>query len=479
MNTLNRTTATVAKSYPNRIIQFGEGNFLRAFIDWMVYEMNNKVGFNAGVTVVQPIEQGMVSMLKEQDCLYHLIEKGLEKGEAVRRVQLIDVINNGVNPYTEYDAYMALADDLNNRFIISNTTEAGICFDATDKFEDKPAKSFPGKLTQLMYRRFQAVSGANDKGFIVMPCELIDRNGDNLLKAILQYVDLWSLGAEFKAWVESANHYCNTLVDRIVPGFPRETINEIKDEVGYNDNLVVEGEIFHLLVVEAPEIVKSEFPADKAGLNVLFVPSMKPYRDRKVTLLNGPHTVLSPVGYLSGLDTVAECVDHEVIGAYVRKAMYQELLASLDLPESELVEFSNDVIDRFRNPFVKHMVTSIMLNSFPKYKTRDLPAVKLYLERKGELPAALVLGLAAICVYYKGGKRGNDEIKPNDDAAIMELLNNLWSSNDVDVVAEGVLKASFIWGEDLTLVDGFEAKLSSYISSILDNGMMETVKSII
>lgn len=479
MNPLNRATATAAKSYPSRIIQFGEGNFLRAFIDWMVYEMNNKVGFDSGITVVQPIEQGMVSMLEEQDCLYHLIEKGLEKGEAVRRVQLIDVINNGINPYTQFEAYMAMGEDLNYRFIVSNTTEAGICFDATDKFEDAPAKSFPGKLTQLMFRRFQTVAGAPDKGFIVMPCELIDRNGDNLLKAILQYVELWNLGAEFKTWVETANFYCNTLVDRIVPGFPRETINEIKEEVGFNDNLVVEGEVFHLLVVEAPEIVKNEFPADKAGLNVLFVPSMKPYRDRKVTLLNGPHTVLSPVGYLSGLDTVAECVDHEVIGAFVRKAMYQELTASLDLPEAELIEFSNDVIDRFRNPFVKHMVTSIMLNSFPKFKTRDLPAVKLYLERKGELPAALVLGLAGICVYYKGGKRGADEIKPNDDAAIMELLNNLWASNDAAVVAEGVLKASFIWGEDLTAVPGLQAKLTALISSVLVNGMMETVKSIL
>jgi tagaturonate reductase len=287
------------------------------------------------------------------------------------------------------------------------------------------------------------------------------------------------LGSEFKSWFENACGVYSTLVDRIVPGYPKDSINEILEKIGVEDKLVVKGEIFHLWVIEAPESVAKEFPADKANLNVLFVPSEKPYHDRKVTLLNGPHTVLSPVAYLSGLDTVKEAVEDGVVGKFVNKVMFDELLSTLDLPKEELEKFANDVLDRFRNPFVKHFVTSIMLNSFPKFKTRDLPGLKIYLERKGELPSGLVLGLAGICVYYKGGKRGNDVITPNDDKVITDLLTELWKTNDAKKVAEGVLASEYIWGEDLNKVPGLTEKLAGYIQSVLDKGMLETVKSII
>ncbi len=465
--------------YPTRVIQFGEGNFLRAFVDWIIFEMNNKLDFNAGVTVVQPIEQGMAPMLREQDCLYTLITKGLEQGKAKREVQLIDTISDAINPYAEYNKYAALAANPEVRFVISNTTEAGIAFDPSDKFEAQPPKSFPGKLTKLMHDRFSCFGGDSSKGLIIIPCELIDRNGDNLKKAVGQYIDLWNLGEDFRKWAMESNIFCNTLVDRIVPGFPRETIGEITEELGYKDNLVVEGEIFHLWVIEAPKEVQKEFPADKAGLNVLFVSDMKPYRDRKVTLLNGPHTVLSPVGYLSGVDTVRECVEDEVIGRYVRKVMFDELLASLDLPEAELEAFGEDVIDRFRNPYVKHMVTSIMLNSFPKYKTRDLPALKIFLQRKGTLPQGLVFGLAAITTYYKGGKRGNDTITPQDDKHITDLLQKLWATGDTAQVAKGVLGATEIWGEDLNALPGLTSLLKADLDAIQAKGMKNAVKDIL
>lgn len=282
-----------------------------------------------------------------------------------------------------------------------------------------------------------------------------------------------------KKWFDTAcSIYC-TLVDRIVPGYPKDSINEILEHIQLEDKLVVKGEIFHLWVIEAPQSVSKEFPADKAGLNVLFVPSEKPYHDRKVTLLNGPHTVLSPIGYLSGLNTVKECCESPVIGRYVKKVMYDELLQTLDLPQEELIQFADAVMERFRNPFVKHFVTSIMLNSFPKFKTRDLPGLKKYLERKGELPSGLVLGLAGIIVYYKGGKRGNDEIIPNDDPAIIELLSKLWAENNMENLAKGVLGATFIWEEDLNLIPGLSKKLCGYLQMIQDKGMEETVKSIL
>ena len=478
MKALNRQTAEVNKC-PTRIIQFGEGNFLRAFVDWIVWNTNQKTDFNAGVVVVQPIENGMVEMLNSQDGLYHVNLQGIDKGEAVDSIQMIDVINGGINPYTQNDEYMALAEDPNIRFVISNTTEAGIAFDPSCKLEDKPASSYPGKLTQLLYRRYKHFNGDVSKGLIILPCELIFLNGKELKKCIGQYIDLWNLGEGFKTWFEEAcGVYC-TLVDRIVPGYPKDTIEQIHERIGYNDNLVVKGEIFHLWVIEAPESVAAEFPADKAGLNVLFVPSEAPYHERKVTLLNGPHTVLSPVGYLSGLDTVKECVEDPQVGAFVKKVMYEELMETLNLPKPELQAFADSVVERFVNPYVKHFVTSIMLNSFPKYKTRDLPGLKTYLERKGELPKGLVLGLAGIITYYKGGKRGDVEIVPNDDAAIVELLKNLWATGDVRKVAEGVLAAEFIWGEDLNAVPGLTDLLTADLALIQNEGMRAAVKSVI
>ncbi|MCC8088123.1 MAG: tagaturonate reductase [Rikenellaceae bacterium] len=478
MKELNRKTAP-NKIYPEKVIQFGEGNFLRAFVDWIIYNMNEKADFNGSVVVIQPIENGMVDMLNAQDGLYHLNLQGLDNGREVDSIQLIDVISRGLNPYTQFDEYLKLAENPDIRFVISNTTEAGIAFDPSCKLDDKPAKSYPGKLTQLLYHRFKTFNGAQDKGFIILPCELIFHNGTELKKCIEQYIELWNLDEDFKNWFESACGVYSTLVDRIVPGYPKDTIEEIHARIGYNDKLVVKGEIFHLWVIEAPESVAKEFPADKAGLNVLFVPSEKPYHDRKVTLLNGPHTVLSPVGYLSGLNTVKEIVEDDVTGKFVNKVMFDELLQTLDLPKEELEKFANDVLDRFRNPFVKHFVTSIMLNSFPKYKTRDLPGLKIYLERKGELPSGLVLGLAGIVTYYKGGKRGEDTIVPNDDAAIIDLLNKLWATGNTAEIAKGVLGAEFIWGEDLNNVAGLTQKLTGYLDSIQDKGMLETVNSIL
>lgn len=475
---LNRFTAT-ALHRPVKVIQFGEGNFLRAFVDWIIWKTNQNTDFNAGVVVVQPIDKGMVDVLNEQEGLYHVNLQGLDKGEAVDSVEMVDVINGGLNPYTDFEGYLSLAENPDVRFVISNTTEAGITFDPACRLSDKPASSYPGKLTQLLYHRYNHFNGDHSKGLIILPCELIFLNGKELKKCIYQYIELWQLPEGFKMWFEqSCGVYC-TLVDRIVPGYPKDTISQIHERIGYEDKLVVKGEVFHLWVIEAPESVAREFPADKAGLNVLFVESEAPYHDRKVTLLNGPHTVLSPVGYLSGLDTVKECVEDGEVGAFVRKVMYEELMETLDLPKAELQTFADSVTERFLNPYVKHFVTSIMLNSFPKYKTRDLPGLKTYLERKGKLPEGLVLGLAAIITYYKGGMRGDVEIVPNDDPAIIELLRGLWASGDMDKISEGVLGAEFIWGEDLNEISGLTDLLKEYLHIIHNDGMRAAVRKVI
>ena len=346
MKALNKETALKVQR-PERIIQFGEGNFLRAFVDWIIYNMNEKADFNSSVVVVQPIDKGMVDMLNAQDDLYHVNLQGLDKGEVVNSLTMIDVISRALNPYTQNAEFMKLAEQPEMRFVISNTTEAGIAFDPSCKLDDAPATSYPGKLTQLLYHRFKTFNGDKSKGLIIFPCELIFLNGHKLKETIYQYIELWNLGEEFKTWFEEACGVYATLVDRIVPGFPRKDIAAIKEKLQYDDNLVVQAEIFHLWVIEAPQEIAKEFPADKAGLNVLFVPSEAPYHERKVTLLNGPHTVLSPVAYLSGVNIVREACEHEVVGKYIHKVMFDELMETLNLPKDELEKFAHDVLERF------------------------------------------------------------------------------------------------------------------------------------
>lgn len=489
MKALNKRTAPKCVA-PERIIQFGEGNFLRCFVDWIVYNMNQKTDFNSGVVVVQPIEKGMVDWLNGQDCLYHVNLQGRLNGEVINSLTRIDCISRALNPYTQNQAFLSLADQPEIRFVISNTTEAGIAFDPSCKLSDTPASSYPGKLTQLLYRRFQTFKGDKTKGLIIMPCELIFLNGHHLKKCIYQYIELWKddFGkdyAKFKEWFTKYCYVCATLVDRIVPGFPRKDIAKIQKQVCYEDNLVVQGEAFHLWVIEKPEnmsitALKKEFPAEKAGLNVLIAPSEKPYHERKVTLLNGPHTVLSPVAFLSGINIVRDACNHPVVGKYIHKVQFEELMQTLNLPMDELQKFAEDVLERFNNPYVDHQVTSIMLNSFPKYETRDLPGVKTYLERKGELPKGLVFGLAAIITYYKGGNRFDGaEIVPNDAPEIMQLLKELWATGDTQKVAEGVLAAEFIWHENLNDIPGMTQLVKEYLDKIQVEGMLNAVKSII
>ncbi len=461
---------------PERVIQFGEGNFLRAFVDWIISQINERTDFNGSVVVVQPIEKGLVDMLNSQDGLYHVNLQGMEKGQTVNSYRLIDVVSRAINPYRDFDDYEKLAELPDVRFVVSNTTEAGIAFDASCRLSDRPASSYPGKLTQLLYHRFRYFNGDPHKGLIIMPCELIFQNGHVLKKTIEQYIDLWNLGDEFRTWFETACRVYATLVDRIVPGFPKKEIDEIQRKLQYQDRMVVQGEAFHLWVIEAPEELEQEFPAGKAGLNVLFVPSEAPYHARKVTLLNGPHTVLVPVAFLSGIDIVRDACQHPVVGAYVRRVMFDELMETLDLPKPELMQFAEDVLERFNNPFVDHQVTSIMLNSFSKFATRDLPGLKVYLQRKGRLPEGIVMGLAAILTYYKGGVRADGvAYSPNDLPEIISFMQELWAAGDIRKLAEQVLAADWIWHENLNEIPQLTDRLVYYLQAIRQDGMLSVV----
>ncbi|WP_428817792.1 tagaturonate reductase [Clostridium butyricum] len=480
---LNRELYKNHKSYPVKVIQFGEGNFLRAFVDWQIDKMNKEADFNGSVAVVQPLEGGLIHMLNEQDCLYTLYLQGIQNGKATKTHTVIDCIDRAVDPYKDYNKYLELAEIPSVRFIISNTTEAGIVFENDDKLEGGCQKGYPSKLTALLYHRFKTFNGALDKGLNIIPCELIDRNGEKLKEIVLKYAEIWNLGDEFITWINTANTFFCSLVDRIVPGYPRDTIEEVRTELGYDDNLVDVGEVFHLWVIEGPQCLKEELPIEKAGLNVKIVDDMTPYRTRKVRILNGPHTAMVPVAYLYGLDTVGETVDHEIMGQYVRKLIFDEIVPTLDLPHDELVQFGNDIIERFQNPYVKHYLMSIALNSMSKYKTRDLPSLTEYLKRKGELPRKLVFSLAALIEFYKG-KRGNEDIKLADDEHILELYKNLWSECDgsesgLKTLVTKVLAYDRNWGMDLNEIEGLTQAVTDNLILIEKVGMKEAVKSVL
>lgn len=474
MNVLNRTNNTV-NTYTERILQFGEGNFLRAFANWMIHEMNKKTGFDAGVVAVQPIDQGLINMLNDQDGLYTIYLNGIKNGKAISEHEIIDCIQRGINPYTNYADYLANAENSDLRFVISNTTEAGIAYNPEDKLDDAPQKSYPGKLTALLFKRFEAFKGASDKGLIIIPCELIDRNGDNLKRIVLQYASDWNLGEEFIDWIEHDNIFCNTLVDRIVPGYPRDKMDAITAELGYKDNLVVEGEQFHLWVIEAPETVKEEFPSEACGLNVVFTNNMEPYRTRKVRILNGAHTTLVPVGYLYGIEKVRESLEDDVVGTYLKEAIFNEICPTLDLPEAELNQFANDVLDRFRNPYLEHALMSISLNSISKFKTRVLPSVIEFIKRKEALPKRLLFSLASLITFYSG-KRGDDSIALKDDQSVLDFFSKNWmavnaSELTLEDLVNAILSNTDFWGEDLTAYDGLASQVSAYVSKIRVEGM--------
>lgn len=474
MQELNRYTVN-ANTYTERIIQFGEGNFLRAFANWMIHEMNKKTDFDGGVVVVQPINQGLVKMLNDQDGLYTLYLNGIKNGKAISEHEIIDCIQRSINPFENYNDYLANAENPDLRFVISNTTEAGISYDEKDRLDDTPPQSFPAKLTALLYKRFQTFGGASDKGLIVIPCELIDRNGDNLKRIILQYASEWDLGDDFATWIEDDNVFCNTLVDRIVPGYPRDKMDTITKELGYKDNLVVEGEQFHLWVIEGPESVKEEFPSEACGLSVVFTDNMEPYRTRKVRILNGMHTALVPVGYLYGIDRVRESLEDPIVGTFLKEALFKNICPTLDLPDEELSQFSNDVLDRFRNPYLEHELMSISLNSISKYKTRVLPSVLEFIKREKALPLHLLFSLAALMAFYKGDRNG-EAIPLKDDQSVLDFFKMQWATGNIPAVAKQTLENINLWGIDLTQFDGLLETVTINLEAIINKGMKDALE---
>ena len=412
-----------------KVIQFGEGGFLRGFVDWMVQILNEETDFAGSVVVVQPIEAGLCDVLEAQNCVYTHVMRGLRDGVPTVEEKRIDAIARTVQPYKDWGAYLALAENPDFRFVISNTTESGIAYVAEDKLTDAPPRSFPAKVTALLYRRFTLGLG----GFIFLPCELIDRNGDNLKKIVLQYAADWQLGEAFASWVETENVFCNTLVDRIVTGYPKgEAIAEESD-----DKMLDTSELFHLWVIEGPSDILHEMPFDKTALNVIFTSDLERYRTRKVRILNGAHTSMIPYAMLCGIETVGDCMEDETMRAFVTSCVYDEIIPTLDLPKEELIEYAENVFERFRNPYIRHLCASISLNSISKFRVRVLPSVLEYIRRTGNMPQKLLFSFAKLIEFYQKGT-------PTDDAAIISYIR----AHSLREILGNVE----LWGEDLTFL---------------------------
>lgn len=480
MKTLNRRDFPGAH-YPERIIQFGEGNFLRAFVDWQVDLLNEHTDLNSGVVIVRPIDSTFPPSLSTQDGLYTTIIRGLnEQGEAVSDARLIRSVNREISVYSDYDAFLKLAHNPEMRFVFSNTTEAGISYHAGDKFEDAPAVSYPAKLTRLLFERYSHFKGAQDKGWIIIPCELIDYNGDALRELVLRYAQEWSLPAAFITWLDQANVFCSTLVDRIVTGYPRDEATQLEAELGYHDGFLDTAEHFYLFVIQGPKSLAAEFRLDKYPLNVLIVDDIKPYKERKVAILNGAHTALVPVAFQSGLDTVGEAMNDTEICAFVEKAIYEEIIPVLDLPRDELESFASAVTGRFRNPYIKHQLLSIALNGMTKFRTRILPQLLAGQKMSGKLPARLTFALAALIAFYRGERNG--EVYPvQDDAHWISRFKQLWGQHgdrqiSTQQLVSDILAVEAHWEQDLTKVAGLVEQVSADLDSILTKGMREAVK---
>jgi tagaturonate reductase len=482
MEQLNRTTTAIHKTLPLKVMQFGGGNFLRAFVDWMIQIMNEQTDFNGGVVIVKPTKRGDYELLKSQDGLFTVILDGIKNGSLVAEKKVVSCVTAVINPYTEWENYLALARETSIRFITSNTTEAGIQFNPEDAFDDNPPKEFPAKLTIWLYQRFQHFDGDSSKGCILLPLELIEDNGTALKDIVLKNSEHWQLGDAFKHWIETANYFCSTLVDRIVSGYPTDRKDEIQTATGYSDQLMVAGEYYHSWVIQAPQLVQKELPFSKTTLNVTFVNDLAQYRKMKVRVLNGAHTAMVPVAYLAGIRFVKEAMDDNVVSSYVKKLLFEEAAHTLDIPDAVKHQFVADVLDRFRNPLLQHHLISISLNSTSKFVARLLPALKDYLKSEEELPKRIVFGLSALLLFYKGEYNG-EQINLNDDPIVIAYFLEKWeqySKNKIDIYTSvnSILSETTIWESDLNQLTGLTEMVTLNITAIQKNGIRHALKNL-
>ncbi len=468
---------------PIEILQFGEGNFLRAFVDYMVDVANEAGKFNGDIVLVKPIPYGSLERFHEQNCRYTVLLRGMENNEPVQHTRLITSVADAVDAYAEYDKYASYARLESLRFIVSNTTEAGIVLDPDDKLDSCPPQSFPGKLTKFLYERAQYFDYSPQKGLIILPVELIDDNGIHLKHCVNSLANLWNLGDRFVRWLDDACVFTSTLVDRIVTGYPQKDAAAIWQTLGYEDQLLVAAEPFALWVIESQKDISVYFPLNACGLPVLFTDNQKPYKQRKVRILNGAHTSFVPAAFLCGHDIVKQAMADPLIRQFILDTLENEVIPTLTLPKNDLVSFAAAVISRFENPFIDHALLSISLNSVSKWRARCLPSFLAYYESAGKLPAHLTFSLAALMALYQGGKIENGALicerdgKPYsilDDEAVLAFFAE-HSALPAQQQTEMFLQSEKFWGQNLSLIPGLVSSVATTLAAIQRNGMRKTL----
>lgn len=471
----------ILEKAPEKVLQFGEGNFLRAFVDYWFDVSNEKAGWNGKCVLVQPIGGGLAGLINEQEGLYTLYLRGTENGEKVDRKRVISSVSRCLNPYekADFDAMMevAVSDDL--EYVVSNTTEAGIVYDPACQLADVPCSSFPGKLTQVLYKRWQA----GKSGLVILSCELIDNNGKELLKCVNQYVDQWGLEDGFRKYVNEDCTFCSTLVDRIVPGRIRdaEEVARLEEQNGYHDELIDVGEVFGVWNIEGPEWLGDKLPFQKAGVNCIVVPDVTPYKKRKVRILNGAHTGFVLGAYLGGFDIVRDCMHNDTVRGFMNKMLYEEVIPTLPLDKKDLENFAAAVQDRFNNPFVNHELMSISLNSTSKWRARNMPSFLEYIDMKKELPKCLTMSFAAYIAFFSNDiqelndkglvckrPKGNEYVC-SDDRWVLEFYY-AHRDDSVEDLVHAVMTNEEMWGQDLTKIPGFEAATVENLKKIRTEG---------
>ena len=474
-------TGYLLKNAPERVLQFGEGNFLRAFADYWFDMANEKAGWNGKCVLVQPIAQGLTQLINRQEGLYTLYLRGRQNGEKVDAKRVVSSVSRCLNPYEkqDYDAMMDVAAGEALEYIVSNTTEAGIVYDPSCRLEDCPPASFPAKLTQVLLHRWRA----GRPGVVVLSCELIDNNGKELLRCVNQYIKQWGLEEGFARWVNGDCTFCSTLVDRIVPGRIRDAAEaaRLEDENGYRDALIDVGEVFGVWNIEGPEWLAEKLPFRAAGLNCPVVPDVTPYKKRKVRILNGAHTGFVPGAYLAGYDIVRDCMQDDVILGFMNRMLHEEVIPTLPLDRQDLEAFAAAVQDRFNNPFVNHELMSISLNSTSKWRARNMPSLLEYAQTAGKLPPCLAMSFAAYIAFYSSDiqalteqglvcrrPKGN-EYTVSDDRWVLEFYYSRRGVSDETLVHD-VMTNEKMWGQDLTLVPGFEQAAAENLRRIRTEG---------
>ena len=459
---------------PIRIIQFGEGNFLRAFVDYFIDKANEKGFFDGSIAIVKPYPLGSVEKFAAQDNLYTVVLRGKQNGVVVNDSRVITSVAKAVSSNEDYDEYMALATLPTLRFAVSNTTEAGIALDTADHYDGLP-ETYPGKMTKFLYARYTHFNGDAAKGLIILPVELIENNGKMLKKYVLTLAETWKLGDGFIKWINESCIFTDTLVDRIVTGYPRADAVKVCEELGYDDGLVDIGEPFGLWVIESERDISSELPLDKAGLPVVFTDNLKPYRERKVRVLNGAHTASVLAGYLCGIDIVRDMMHDEVMGRFVRSVVCDEVVPHVNLDRADVEAFAASVFERFENPFIDHSLLSISLNSVSKWKARVLPSFRDYIKSEGKLPRFITFSFAALLAFYTASDIRSDglyatrpcggEYVIHDDAANLRFFAEYSGKSTPEYVKSAASNVSF-WGEDLTKYDGFTDAVCDALDAI-------------